>query len=142
MGQGLPHELVRILIVSGIWPPDVGGPATHAPEVADFLRARGHDVAVLTTGNLAWAIGLEIAYLLMPVWAVLLALQLGVHRSVAQLAQLQRITHALLSFAPQLNLVPIARERPHGPAGALRVGPQRRVLRLLLQLRQVLLLSR
>jgi glycosyltransferase involved in cell wall biosynthesis len=40
---------VKVLIVSGIWPPDVGGPATHAPEVADFLRARGHDVAVLTT---------------------------------------------------------------------------------------------
>jgi glycosyltransferase involved in cell wall biosynthesis len=40
---------VRILIVSGIWPPDVGGPATHAPEVAEFLRARGHEVEVLTT---------------------------------------------------------------------------------------------
>jgi glycosyltransferase involved in cell wall biosynthesis len=40
---------VRVLIVSGIWPPDVGGPATHAPEVADFLRARGHEVEVLTT---------------------------------------------------------------------------------------------
>ena len=33
-----------MLIVSGIWPPDVGGPASHAPEVAEFLqrpRARG-----------------------------------------------------------------------------------------------------
>jgi glycosyltransferase involved in cell wall biosynthesis len=49
MGQRLPHELVRILIVSGIWPPDVGGPATHAPEVAEFLRGRGHEVEVLTT---------------------------------------------------------------------------------------------
>jgi len=35
-------------------------------------------VAVLTTGNLLWGLGLEIAYLLMPVWAVLLALQIGV----------------------------------------------------------------
>ncbi len=35
-------------------------------------------VALLSTGNLAWAIGLEIAYLLMPLWAVLLAIQLGV----------------------------------------------------------------
>lgn len=40
---------MRVLIVSGIWPPDVGGPATHAPEVADFLAARGHEVGVLTT---------------------------------------------------------------------------------------------
>jgi glycosyltransferase involved in cell wall biosynthesis len=40
---------VRILIVSGIWPPDVGGPASHAPELADWLRARSHQVEVLTT---------------------------------------------------------------------------------------------
>jgi glycosyltransferase involved in cell wall biosynthesis len=38
-----------VLVVSGIWPPDVGGPASHAPEVADFLRGRGHDVEVMTT---------------------------------------------------------------------------------------------
>ena len=34
---------LKVLVVSGIWPPDVGGPASHAPEVAAFLRARGHD---------------------------------------------------------------------------------------------------
>jgi glycosyltransferase involved in cell wall biosynthesis len=42
---------VNVLIVSGIWPPDVGGPATHAPEVADFLRSRGHHVEVVTTAD-------------------------------------------------------------------------------------------
>ncbi|MBZ5647414.1 MAG: NnrS family protein [Acidobacteriia bacterium] len=41
-------------------------------------------VAVLTTGNLAWGIGLEIAYLLMPLWAVLLAIQLGVFSKPTQ----------------------------------------------------------
>jgi glycosyltransferase involved in cell wall biosynthesis len=40
---------VNVLVVSGIWPPDVGGPASHAPDVAAFLVARGHRVAVLTT---------------------------------------------------------------------------------------------
>jgi glycosyltransferase involved in cell wall biosynthesis len=40
---------VRIAIVSGIWPPDVGGPASHAPELAEFLRGRGHDVEVVIT---------------------------------------------------------------------------------------------
>jgi glycosyltransferase involved in cell wall biosynthesis len=44
---------VRVLIVSGIWPPDVGGPASHAPEVASFLRARGHDVEVVITADRA-----------------------------------------------------------------------------------------
>ena len=28
---------VNVLVVSGIWPPDVGGPASHAPDVAAFL---------------------------------------------------------------------------------------------------------
>jgi glycosyltransferase involved in cell wall biosynthesis len=40
---------MRVLIVSGIWPPDVGGPASHAPDVAPYLRSRGHDVEVVTT---------------------------------------------------------------------------------------------
>jgi len=42
---------VKVLIVSGIWPPDVGGPASHAPEVARFLVARGHDVDVVITAS-------------------------------------------------------------------------------------------
>jgi len=40
---------VNVLVVSGIWPPDVGGPASHAPDVARFLHARGHHVEVVTT---------------------------------------------------------------------------------------------
>ena len=44
---------MKALIVSGIWPPDVGGPASHAPEVAAFLRERGHDVAVVITADRA-----------------------------------------------------------------------------------------
>lgn len=44
---------MRVLVVSGIWPPDVGGPASHAPEVAGFLHGRGHAVEVVTTANSA-----------------------------------------------------------------------------------------
>ena len=44
---------MRVLIVSGIWPPDVGGPASHAPEVARFLGQRGHEVEVVTTATVA-----------------------------------------------------------------------------------------
>lgn len=40
---------MRVLVVSGIWPPDVGGPASHAPDVARFLHGRGHRVEVVTT---------------------------------------------------------------------------------------------
>jgi glycosyltransferase involved in cell wall biosynthesis len=42
---------VNVLIVSGIWPPDVGGPASHAPEFAERLRARGHAVEVVITAD-------------------------------------------------------------------------------------------
>jgi glycosyltransferase involved in cell wall biosynthesis len=44
---------VRVLVVSGIWPPDVGGPASHAPDVAAYLGARGHAVEVVTTAAAA-----------------------------------------------------------------------------------------
>jgi len=40
---------VKVVVVSGIWPPDVGGPASHAPDVARFLMQREHDVEVVTT---------------------------------------------------------------------------------------------
>jgi glycosyltransferase involved in cell wall biosynthesis len=42
---------VNVLVVSGIWPPDVGGPASHAPAVAAFLRARGHGVEAVVTAD-------------------------------------------------------------------------------------------
>jgi glycosyltransferase involved in cell wall biosynthesis len=40
---------VRVVVVSGIWPPDVGGPASHAPALAAALVEAGHEVEVVTT---------------------------------------------------------------------------------------------
>ncbi len=37
--------------MSGIWPPDVGGPASHAPALTDALLAAGHEVEVVTTAD-------------------------------------------------------------------------------------------
>ena len=42
---------MRIVFLTGIWPPDIGGPATHGPDFAAFLRDRGHDVHVVTMGD-------------------------------------------------------------------------------------------
>jgi glycosyltransferase involved in cell wall biosynthesis len=42
---------MRIAFLTGIWPPDVGGPATHGPDFARFLVARGHAVHVVTMGD-------------------------------------------------------------------------------------------
>ena len=44
---------MRILVVSGIWPPDVGGPASHAPALAAALLEAGHEVEVVTTADRA-----------------------------------------------------------------------------------------
>lgn len=54
---------MRVLVVSGIWPPDVGGPATHAPEVAEFLGGHGHEVEVVTmAGAEPQSVGYPIRY--------------------------------------------------------------------------------
>ena len=42
-----------MVVVTGIWPPDVGGPAVHGPELADHLVAAGHEVVVVTTADRA-----------------------------------------------------------------------------------------
>jgi glycosyltransferase involved in cell wall biosynthesis len=42
---------MRVVFLTGIWPPDVGGPATHGPDFARYLRDRGHAVDVVTMGE-------------------------------------------------------------------------------------------
>jgi glycosyltransferase involved in cell wall biosynthesis len=42
---------MRVLLLTGIWPPDVGGPATHGPELVRFLLGRGHGARVVTMGD-------------------------------------------------------------------------------------------
>ena len=42
---------MRIIVTTGLFPPDIGGPATHAADLAEELRARGHSVTVLTLGT-------------------------------------------------------------------------------------------
>lgn len=44
---------LRVVVVTGIFPPDVGGPATHAADLADELRDRGNAVTVLTVTDAA-----------------------------------------------------------------------------------------
>jgi glycosyltransferase involved in cell wall biosynthesis len=44
---------MRILIITGIFPPDIGGPATYVPQVATALAGRGHRITVLTLSERA-----------------------------------------------------------------------------------------
>jgi len=42
---------MRILIITGIFPPDIGGPATYVPQIATALAARGHTITVITLSD-------------------------------------------------------------------------------------------
>ena len=40
----------KIGVVTGIYPPDIGGPATYIPKLADFVLNKGNYVSLLTLG--------------------------------------------------------------------------------------------
>jgi glycosyltransferase involved in cell wall biosynthesis len=42
---------LRICIITGIFPPDIGGPATYVPRIAAALAERGHRITVLTLSD-------------------------------------------------------------------------------------------
>jgi glycosyltransferase involved in cell wall biosynthesis len=42
---------MRILITTGIFPPDIGGPATYVPQIATALADRGHAITVITLSD-------------------------------------------------------------------------------------------
>ena len=39
---------MRVLLTTGIYPPEIGGPATYVPQLARYLIECGHEVTVLT----------------------------------------------------------------------------------------------
>jgi glycosyltransferase involved in cell wall biosynthesis len=43
-----PVTSLRVLVTSGIFPPDIGGPATHAAALVEELPKRGHSVTVIS----------------------------------------------------------------------------------------------
>ena len=38
---------MNILITAGIFPPDIGGPASFVPKISDFLKENGHNVKII-----------------------------------------------------------------------------------------------
>lgn len=45
-------QTLRILCVTGIYAPDIGGPATYLSQLCDTLVARGHTITVVTLSDL------------------------------------------------------------------------------------------
>lgn len=44
-------EPMRLVIATGIYPPDIGGPAGYVKRLAEALTVRGHEVTVVTYGD-------------------------------------------------------------------------------------------
>jgi glycosyltransferase involved in cell wall biosynthesis len=44
-------RVLRVCIITGIFPPDIGGPATYVPRIAAALAERGHTITVLTLSD-------------------------------------------------------------------------------------------
>ncbi len=42
---------MKILIVTGIFPPDIGGPASYVPSIAEALKERGHSLQIITLSD-------------------------------------------------------------------------------------------
>ena len=42
---------IHVLIITGIFPPDIGGPATYVPQISHGLAERGYRVTVLTLSD-------------------------------------------------------------------------------------------
>jgi len=42
---------LRIVLPAGIFPPDIGGPASYVPRIAEALVARGHSVEVIALAD-------------------------------------------------------------------------------------------
>jgi glycosyltransferase involved in cell wall biosynthesis len=84
---------VKVLVVSGIWPPDVGGPASHAPELAAWLVERGHHVEAIVTADGPPA---ETGY---PISFVSRALPRGVRHVEAARRIAQRARHAEVVYS-------------------------------------------
>jgi glycosyltransferase involved in cell wall biosynthesis len=55
MAQHTVSKRLHIQVVTGIFPPDIGGPATYVPRVAAALARQGHHVVVVTLSETSGA---------------------------------------------------------------------------------------
>ncbi len=49
---------MKIVLATGIYPPDIGGPATYVQALAQQLTAMGEEVVVVTYGDGDWGLGI------------------------------------------------------------------------------------
>jgi glycosyltransferase involved in cell wall biosynthesis len=50
------HKMKKLLIATGIFPPDIGGPATMLSHLAQDLTARGFEIEIITYSNSSYVI--------------------------------------------------------------------------------------
>ncbi len=109
----------RTVIVSGIWPPDVGGPASHGPSVGRFLSARGVPVSAVVSADDPTGFGFPLTVLRRdrPVWDRIPRGLGGVLRGVRQadVVYATGIYHRV-ALAAALTRTPLAVKLVNDPA--------------------------
>lgn len=83
---------MKILLATGIYPPEIGGPATFVPALAEAAVAAGHEVRVLTYGDVGTPQG--------PTWPVTV-----VPRSGAAVLRYLRYALACFGLARSVDVV-------------------------------------
>ncbi|HXI17699.1 MAG TPA: glycosyltransferase, partial [Chloroflexota bacterium] len=104
---------MRLLFVTNLFPPDIGGPATYVPKIAAEFVARGHDVSVVAGAppELIPATTPPSPY---PVWRVSRRLPLPLRLGVALLTLLKAVRGADVLYVqglagPEMVAVLVAR---------------------------------
>lgn len=80
---------MRVVIVSNLFPPDIGGPATYVPRIARELQARGHEVTVVGGAPPGHDARTDQGAFLYPVYRVSRGLALPVRLLVAVLVMIR-----------------------------------------------------
>jgi glycosyltransferase involved in cell wall biosynthesis len=86
-------DRMRIMLPTGIFPPDIGGPASYVPRIADALIARGHAVEVLTLADNP-SVGEKYAF---PVQRI--------RRGMPRIARMIRTINAITASARKADLI-------------------------------------
>jgi len=85
---------MRILIVTGIFPPDSGGPATFVPLIAEALVKRQHEVNVLTLSDVFERPPTKYPFAV-----------IRVHRSIPRLIRMCRVALQLITLGKKADVV-------------------------------------
>jgi glycosyltransferase involved in cell wall biosynthesis len=92
---------INVLIITGIFPPDIGGPATYVPSISAELVNRGHKVSVVTLSD---SLDHDDDSYSFPVYCIRRSLFIPLRFLMTLMRILQKARHAQVLYANGLYL--------------------------------------